>query len=314
MADTSTLPAMRKSITETMANRFNMEAGPFEQTVRATCGAEKLTREQFAAFLLVAYEHGLNPITREIFAFPGKNGIVPVVSVDGWLRIINTHPQMDGMELEEVFDDAKKLTAVTAKIYRKDRRLPIALTEYLSECDRGTDVWKKWPARMLRHKALIQCARYAFGFAGIYDQDEAERIVANEAHEGTVIDTSGEIIPEMNSSQAKRGGLDVWITQTLLNAKTPADIDAMFEDFRWKCVPPSWHANYAEMIEHHKARVSAPADYNPLSIVLKAIEKANSGEALHAIQLSSEWSELRDDARAEAGAAIVNRARELADD
>jgi len=29
---------------------------------------------------------------------------------------------------------------------------------------------------MLRHKAMIQCARIAFGFGGIYDQDEAERI------------------------------------------------------------------------------------------------------------------------------------------
>ena len=33
------------------------------------------------------------------------------------------------------------------------------------------------PRRMLRHKAMIQCARLAFGFGGIYDQDEAERIV-----------------------------------------------------------------------------------------------------------------------------------------
>jgi hypothetical protein len=32
--------------------------------------------------------------------------------------------------------------------------------------------------RMLRHKALIQAARLAFGFSGIYDQDEAERIVS----------------------------------------------------------------------------------------------------------------------------------------
>jgi len=30
----------------------------------------------------------------------------------------------------------------------------------------------------LRHKALIQAARLAFGFSGIYDQDEAERIVS----------------------------------------------------------------------------------------------------------------------------------------
>ncbi|EKJ46221.1 phage recombination protein Bet, partial [Escherichia coli EC1869] len=39
--------------------------------------------------------------------------------------------------------------------------------------------WQSHPKRMLRHKAMIQCARLAFGFAGIYDKDEAERIVEN---------------------------------------------------------------------------------------------------------------------------------------
>lgn len=165
-----------KSVTADMAARFGMEPGPFEATVRQTCNAEKLSREQFAAFLLVAREHGLNPVTREIFAFPGKSGVVPVVSIDGWLRIMNTHPMMDGLVLTDVRTPEGKLLAVQARIHRKDRAHPIEVTEYLDECARETDVWKKWPARMLRHKATIQCARYAFGFAGIYDQDEAERI------------------------------------------------------------------------------------------------------------------------------------------
>jgi hypothetical protein len=34
---------------------------------------------------------------------------------------------------------------------------------------------------MLRHKAMIQCARIAFGFGGIYDADEAERIIESQA-------------------------------------------------------------------------------------------------------------------------------------
>ena len=34
---------------------------------------------------------------------------------------------------------------------------------------------------MLRHKSLIQCSRIAFGFIGIYDQDEAERIIEGQA-------------------------------------------------------------------------------------------------------------------------------------
>ena len=49
------------------------------------------------------------------------------------------------------------------------------MTEYYSECVRSTDPWKM-KHRMLRHKALIQAARYAFGFSGIYDEDEGAKI------------------------------------------------------------------------------------------------------------------------------------------
>jgi hypothetical protein len=61
-------------------------------------------------------------------------------------------------------------------VHRKDRSHPVEVTEYLAECRQGTDPWKKWPARMLRHKAAIQAIRYAFGFSGIVDPDEADRM------------------------------------------------------------------------------------------------------------------------------------------
>ena len=66
---------------------------------------------------------------------------------------------------------------VECSIYRKDRNRPTVVREFLRECKRSTDPWSSHPTRMLRHKALIQCARVAFGFAGIYDQDEAEQII-----------------------------------------------------------------------------------------------------------------------------------------
>lgn len=64
----------------------------------------------------------------------------------------------------------------------------------MAECQRNTQPWKSHPKRMLRHKAMIQCARLAFGFTGIYDQDEAERIVEtkdpiNVTPQPTVIET-----------------------------------------------------------------------------------------------------------------------------
>lgn len=154
-----------------------------------------VTDAQMTSLMIVADQYGLNPWTREIYAFPDKGGIVPVVGVDGWSRIINEHPQMDGLEFEQ--DDE----SCTCIIHRKDRKHPIKVTEYFSECRRdNTQPWKSHPKRMLRHKALIQCARLAFGFVGIYDQDEAERIVERDM--GTIDGTTGEIVSKKVTPQS----------------------------------------------------------------------------------------------------------------
>lgn len=169
--------ARPRSVLVDMAHRYGMEPAAFEATVRATVVPASCSKEQFAAFLLVAKEYRLNPLTKEIYAFPAKGGgIQPIVSIDGWARIINERPELTGIEFEDLIVDGK-LVAITAKIHRSDRTIPISVTEYMEECRRSTDTWKQWPARMLRHKALIQCSRYAFGFSGIVDPDEYERIV-----------------------------------------------------------------------------------------------------------------------------------------
>ena len=173
-----TLPVVAK-----MAERFEMQPEEFEKTVRATVCPSNITNEQFVAFLMVAKEYNLNPITKQIYAFPSKGAIVPIVSIDGWLRIINDNPQFDGMEFVDNVTDGK-LFSITCRMYRKDRSRPVEVTEYMSECLRGTDTWKQWPARMLRHKATIQSARYAFGMSGIYDEDEAQRIAKDEKDMG----------------------------------------------------------------------------------------------------------------------------------
>lgn len=165
-----------------MADRYQMNPQAFEQTLRNTVMPSnvQVSKEQFAAFLMVAKKYSLDPITKQIFAFPAKGGgIQPVVSIDGWLTMINSHPQFDGMEFDDVLDAENKLIAVTCRMYRKDRSRPVSVTEYMSECRRDTDTWRKWPARMLRHKAAIQAARYAFSFSGIVDEDEAQRMMVD---------------------------------------------------------------------------------------------------------------------------------------
>lgn len=171
------LPAApaRVSLIAKLADRYSMEPRKFMDTLKGTAfkSEKPVSDEQMAALLVVADQYHLNPFTRELFAFPDRNGIVPVVSVDGWARIINEHPQFDGVQFH-FSDDGGACTCV---MFRKDRAHPTTVTEFLSECRRNTAPWQSHPLRMLRHKALIQCARIGFGFAGIFDEDEAQRIV-----------------------------------------------------------------------------------------------------------------------------------------
>lgn len=160
-----------------MAARFNVEPAKLLSTLKNTV-FKNATDDELLALVVVANEYGLNPLTKQIYAFPNKGGgIVPVVAVDGWMRVINEHAQMDGVDFEFDHDAQGSLVACTCVIYRKDRTRPVRVTEYLEECKRNTDPWKM-EHRMLRHKALIQCARVAFGLSGIFDEDEAERIKA----------------------------------------------------------------------------------------------------------------------------------------
>jgi phage recombination protein Bet len=179
-AEVQQAQAERKSLIVTFAERYGLEPNRMMATLKATCfrqrsGDPEITNEQMAALLVVANAHRLNPFTKEIHAFASRGGIIPVVGIDGWAKLANEHPAFDGLEFDQ--DDEK----CTCTIYRKDRSHPISVTEYRSECERPTDPWKTHPKRMLRHKALAQCARLAFAFAGIYEPDEAERVLAADA-------------------------------------------------------------------------------------------------------------------------------------
>jgi phage recombination protein Bet len=199
-----------QTLTSKLAARFNMGDGSgVTEILKNTAfkGKEGVTvsDSQMSALLVIANQYGLNPFTKEIYAYPDKqNGIVPVVGVDGWTRIINERPELDGIEFryseETITHKGKKAHEwIDCIITRKDRAQPVVIREYFDEVVRTLNFptpWDTHPKRMHRHKALIQCARIAFGFAGIYDQDEAERIIeinpaaSSAPASGTVIEGS----------------------------------------------------------------------------------------------------------------------------
>ncbi|MDF8736815.1 phage recombination protein Bet, partial [Escherichia coli] len=81
-----------------LAERVGMDSVDPQElitTLRQTAFKGDASDAQFIALLIVANQYGLNPWTKEIYAFPDKqNGIVPVVGVDGWSRIINENQQL----------------------------------------------------------------------------------------------------------------------------------------------------------------------------------------------------------------------------
>jgi hypothetical protein len=95
-----------------------------------------------------------------------KEGFVPFITIDGWAKLMNQHPQYAGMSLREPTELNNQLPAwMECTIYRNDRILPIVVKEYLDEVMTNHPSWQQMPRRMLRHRVIQQCARLAFGIS-----------------------------------------------------------------------------------------------------------------------------------------------------
>lgn len=224
----------KPSLVSKFAARFGVDADKIMPILKATAFKPRkeqtvITNEQMAALLIVADQYGLNPFTKEIFAFEDKGAIIPIVSVDGWVRIINENAQMDGIEFRysedmETMPDGKPCPAwIDCIITRKDRKHPIIVREYLDETYQGkrngyAGPWQSHTKRMLRHKALIQCGRVAFGFSGIYDEDEGDRIIQ-----------ATEVKPNIEKPKTLRGALGMNEKSTA-NEVTDAEFVSKNED------------------------------------------------------------------------------------
>lgn len=162
-----------------MAGRFSVEPAKLLDTLKATV-FKNASNEELLALVTVANEYSLNPFLKEIYAFPAKGGgIVPIVSVDGWNKMLIRQPDFDGIDFEFEHTNEGELISCTAVIHVKNRTRPVRITEYLAECKRNTEPWNNMPHRMLRNRTLCQASRVAFGFSGVHNEDEASAIVVD---------------------------------------------------------------------------------------------------------------------------------------
>ena len=169
------------------AERSGMSPDSFVKALTQTSLSSLVTWSQvdLETLLLAAERHGLDPLGKEMYLLrEGGSHDEPalvVLGVDGWCRILNRHKKFAGMqfrESDELVDGVPRWMECT--LHRWDRRVPTTVREYFDEVRGSSSPWLTHPRRMLRHKALVQCARLAFGLVGVYDNDEAQRIFASK--------------------------------------------------------------------------------------------------------------------------------------
>ncbi len=189
-----------------LATRLHCNSVSLEKTLMATAFRpvkvgdqyRPVTREEFISLVIVCNVYGLNPITKEIYAYYDSKTkiVIPVVSTDGWNKIMlrqkdyKKHSYRFAKELKTM-PSAKPCPEWIECTIEKADGSKIKVREYLDECFRELNYknpWQTHTKRMLRHKAKIQCAREVFGFGGIYDEDEAQRII-----EGTLAQEKAEL-------------------------------------------------------------------------------------------------------------------------
>ena len=110
-------------------------------------------------------EYRLNPRADEIDLIQFEEGRWQVfITVNGWAKLINAHPAFCGIEFSEASELEEGVPLwMGCAIYRTDRVKPIVVKEYFTEMKTEHAAWQQMPRRMLRHRAMQQCARLAFG-------------------------------------------------------------------------------------------------------------------------------------------------------
>ena len=214
------LVAKQPDLLTAMASSNLLERNYFWKMIRSSIVPKEFTDDQTMTFLAVSHQLGLNPLNREVHPMLHKGKVLPLVGVDGWLRRANDHPAFDGLEVE--MNDAK--TECTCRVFRKDRSKPVQITEYLEEVRKNTGPWKDSPSRMLRHRAIIQAIRIAFGSGGAVDEDD--RSVLKTTYE-EIGDKAESVIGDLNKAMDKVASETQSATPPM--AETEIE-DAVFED------------------------------------------------------------------------------------
>lgn len=215
--------------------------------------APGLTDAEFQLFGEIVRSTGLNPITKEVWAIKAGGRLQLMTGINGFLKIANSHPQYDGMEVDYEWQDGK-LIAATAKVYRKDRRFPSVATAYMAEYKKSTPIWQQMPSVMLSKCAKSLALREAFiqELGGLYTAEEMPAqyaqatIVAAEDEELVVSKKTGEVLGIQKKSEIeenkRRAVATYYDISTFDEGKRQSAIDYLLSCEAKEVEPNIWRA------------------------------------------------------------------------
>ncbi|KZL22671.1 recombinase RecT [Pseudovibrio sp. Ad37] len=186
------------NLTQSLAQKLKMTTDVYLAAFRKIVLANlkgNISVEEIVSLLTVAERYDIDPFLREFYASRTPEGkVIPLLTYDGWVRIVNRHPEYNGEAF--VYSDDKVNERHTGQevyewiecaIHRKDRGYPTVVREFFRENyqdaavnpqDASHDLgsWQKLPNRRLRMQAFVQTARLAFGVSGIYHQQDLQPV------------------------------------------------------------------------------------------------------------------------------------------
>lgn len=209
-----------------MAKKYGISKDSFfelfkREVFKNECLNTEPTEKDILQILIAVSCRNLNPIAGDVYA--AKNdfmeGFALVLTYSGWLKIVNSHKEFDGVEFkysqQEIRVNGESMAVpewCECTIYRKDRKIPITIREYAEEVYKGYFVnkqtnetnatpWQKFTKRMLRHKTFEQCARLSFSLDDLPLDFNHEKNLSNTVRQ-ELTETNDEF--ERNSSEQMR--------------------------------------------------------------------------------------------------------------
>lgn len=153
--------------------------------------ADKITDQEVVMFMNLCKYQKLNPFLNEAYLVKFGNDAQIITGKEAFMKRAEAHEQYEGFEAGIFVTDKEgnlnrregtfslpdeTLVGGWAKVYRKDRKVPVIGEVSMKEYSKNQSTWKSIPSTMIRKVALVQALREAFpaDLGALYTAEEVQ--------------------------------------------------------------------------------------------------------------------------------------------